>query len=189
MRFAAAEPTEKLADPKAMMDVYNKALTAEDLYSRGQFGSAAALAQEVLTACDQCIQARRVLAFSRLKLGQASEVISLLRGAVTTKPDVYLIRSLAQALILNGDLGQAWETLALYESLDPADGRVPLLRGDIHARQGHLAEAIESYEAAIRLDENRVGIMARQRIERLKQDGAPQRQSSQRQLEPRDSNL
>jgi tetratricopeptide (TPR) repeat protein len=156
-----------LADPKAMMDVYNQALAAEALYMRGQYDEAAAVAQKVLGVCAGCVQARRVLAFSRLKQGQPGAALALLREGVARKQDTFLIRSLAQALILSGELAQAWEVLALYEVADPADGQVPLLRGDILVRQDRLPEAVAAFEAAIRLDENRVGPAARERIARI----------------------
>ncbi len=56
----------------------------------------------------------------------------------------------------------------MYEAVDAYDGRVPLLRGDIRARQDLPREAIAQYEAAFELDENRVGIAARRRMSDLK---------------------
>lgn len=155
------------ADPKDMMDVFLKAQACEELYQRAQYEQAAASAQEVLEQCPQCIQAQRVLAFSYIRLGQPREAVALLRSAVRDRPDVFLVRSLAQALIIAGELDQAWETLDLYAALDPTDGQVELLRGDIRVRQQRMSEAVAHYEAAIRQDENRVGITARERIERL----------------------
>jgi len=155
------------ADPKVMMDVFLKALACEDLYLRAEYEQASSTAQEVLKQCPQCIQALRVLAFSYIRLGQPREAVALLRSAVRDRPDVFLVRSLAQALIISGELDQAWETLDLYETIDPSDGQIALLRGDILVRQQRLPEALASYEEAIHQDENQVGIIAKERIERL----------------------
>jgi Flp pilus assembly protein TadD len=122
----------------------------------------------VVERCDLCTQAIRVLAFSRLRLGRADDAIDLLRRSVERRPDEFLVRSLAQALIIDGRYDEAGEALSLYSALAPDDGRVPLLRGDILARRGLSHEAIAEYERAIELDENRVGIRAREQIAGVK---------------------
>lgn len=162
-------PSGPLPDPKAMMPVYNKALQAEQLYGQGRVEEAALLAREVLDQSETCIQALRVLAFSHLKLGRGEEAVELLRKSVRSNPDVFLIRSLAQVLITRGQYDDAEAVLEVYESVDPTDGRVALLRGDCLARQGRYLEAVTQYEDAIRVDEHRVGFMARERIRRTTQ--------------------
>jgi tetratricopeptide (TPR) repeat protein len=164
----APEDVTALADPKAMMPVYNDALRAENLYAAGRIEEAAALAAEVLEQSDMCSQAVRVLAFSDLRLGRPDEALGLLRRSVERKPDAFLVRSLAQALIIDGRYDEAEEALDLYEELSPDDGRVPLLRGDILALRDRPGEAIAEYERAIEIDENRVGIRARDQIESAK---------------------
>ncbi len=164
----APEDTGALSDPKAMMPVYNDALRAENLYATGRIEEAAALAGEVLERCDMCTQAVRVLAFSHLRLGRPDDALDLLRRAVERRPDTFLVRSLAQALIIEGRHAEAEEALVLYEVLDPEDGRVPLLRGDILALRDRHGEAIAQYERAISLDENRVGIRAHMQILKAK---------------------
>jgi arylsulfatase A-like enzyme len=155
-----------LPDPKKMMPIYNQALEAERLYGQRRYEEAAGLARRVLEQCPASMQATRVLAFSYLKLGRADEAVELLRSSVERNPDVFLIRSLAQLLIIQRECDDAEAVLKVYESVDPSDGRVPLLRGDCFARQGLHARAIEQYQQAIVLDENRVGLVARERIER-----------------------
>ena len=164
----APEDVTGLADPKVMMPVYNDALKAENLYAAGRIEEAAALAAEVLEQSDMCSQAVRVLAFSDLRLGRPDEALDLLRRSVERKPDVFLVRSLAQALIIDGRYGDAEEALDLYEELSPDDGRVLLLRGDILALRDRPREAIAEYEKAIEIDENRVGIRARNQIRSTK---------------------
>lgn len=156
-----------LPDPKTMMSVYNDAVRSEQLYGRGMYAEAADLARSVLDRSGRYLQALRVLAFSYVKLGRPDEAVGLLRESTEENPDVFLVRSLAQVLILETRYAEALDALELYESIDPRDGRVPLLRGDISARRGLNDQAAAHYEDAIRLDEHRVGIQARERIARL----------------------
>ncbi|MCK4512328.1 tetratricopeptide repeat protein, partial [bacterium] len=100
----------------------------------------------------------------------AEEAVGLLRESVDRNPGAFLVRSLTQVLILEKRYADALDALEIYASIDPLDGRVPLLRGDVYARQGLNDRAVIQYEEAIKLDEHRVGIQARKRIARL--DGA-----------------
>lgn len=153
-----------LLDPKTMMSVYSDAVRSEHLYGQGMYAEAADLARSVLAQSAMHIQALRVLAFSYVKLGRAEEAVSLLRESVERNPNAFLVRSLTQVLIIEKRYGDALDALEIYASVDPLDGRVPLLSGDVYARQGLNDRAIVQYEEAIRLDEHRVGIKARERI-------------------------
>jgi choline-sulfatase len=156
-----------LADPKDMMPVYNDALRAERLYQERRIEEAAALATSVLERSPECTPAIRVLSFSDLRLGRPEEAVDLLRSSVRRWPDVFLVRSLAQALIVDKRFAEAEDALGVYEELAPHDGRVPLLRGDIRAKEGRYSDAVAKYERAASLDEPRVGIMAQARISEL----------------------
>jgi len=178
VQSATGRPRGPLPDPKAMVPVLEKSNRAEALYFRGRFPEAAALAREVYSDCPSCTQAVRVLAFSLLKLGQADEAIRILRASVTEKRDTFLIRSLAQALIIDGRYREADRVLEVYAETDPTDGRVHILRGDVHDREGRHDEAIAEYTRAIELDRQRVGITARERIRRVEDRVNPVREGS-----------
>jgi arylsulfatase A-like enzyme len=158
-----------LPDPKQMIDALNGSQKAEKLYAEKKYEQAAAIAREVVDQCEACMSATRVLAFSYLHLGQPEEAIAVLREFVDRSPQVYMIRSLAQALIMHQEYAAAAEVLDLYEAVDPADGRIAILRGDCFDRQGDPTRAIEMYEEARRTDPNRVGITAEQRIQRVRE--------------------
>jgi tetratricopeptide (TPR) repeat protein len=140
------------------------------LYAAGRLEAAATLAREVLADWDSSAMAQRVLAFSALKLGHGEDAIELLRESVEQSNDAFLVRSLAQLLIMEHQYAEAEQVLEVYKSVAPDDGRVPLLRGDCMARQNRLEEAITLYERAIEIDEHRTGIRARARIERIRQE-------------------
>ena len=160
-----------LPDPKVMIRAVNRGQEAEKLYAQKQYEEAAAVALEVVDMCSSCTSAVRVLAFSYLRLDRPDEAIQVLREFVDRSPEVFMIRSLAQALIMTGDFDGARQVIDQYEALDPADGRVAILRGDCFDREGQTAAALEMYEAARRLDPNRVGITAQQRIQRVRARG------------------
>lgn len=160
---------QNLADPKAMMPIHAMASRAEKLYGQGRFEEAAALAAQVVDSSPDSVLALRILAFSNLKLGRGDEAIHVLRAAVDRGAGVFIVRTLAQALILEKRYDEAERVIDLYETIAPRDGRVPLLRGDILDRRGETEAAIVQYRRAIELDEVRTGRMARGRIERIRQ--------------------
>jgi len=156
-----------LRDPKEMVPVLDKSIRAEALYFSGKFPEAASLAREVYAECPGCTQAVRVLAFSLIKLGQTDEAIHILRASVAGGRGTFLIRSLAQALIIDGRYREVEDVLAVYSATDPTDGRVHILRGDVHDREGRRDEAVREYTRALELDRQRVGITAQNRIQRV----------------------
>jgi choline-sulfatase len=167
---AAFDPT--LPDPKRMVGIFNKAEEAEHLYEQGKFAESERVAREVVDACPSCVSALRVLAFSLLRQDRAGDAIELLQRSAQRIADTFLFRSLAQVLIIDGRCDEAETALAAYEALDPGDGRVALLRGDCLASRRQWADAIAQYEIAARVDPNRTGLSARDRIEQARADSA-----------------
>jgi Flp pilus assembly protein TadD len=160
-----------LPDPKVMITALNDGQKAEKLYAEKRYEEAAAVAREVVDRCEACMNAARVLAFSYLRLDRSEEAIAVLREFVDRSPQVFMIRSLAQALIMDQEYDAAREVLNLYESVDPADGRIWILRGDCFDREGDPVQAIAMYEMAKSTDPNRVAITAEQRIQRVRARG------------------
>jgi hypothetical protein len=160
-----------LADPKEMMGVYKDGLDAEALYGQGRFAEAAKLAEGVVARCPDLAQAVRVLAFSYLRLNRTEEALSVLRAACGRREDVFLLRSLAQALILNQRLDEARAVLARYGRAAPRDGRVALLEGDILLREGRQAEALASFRRAAEIDPHRTGPVAQERLRQAGERG------------------
>ncbi len=158
---------DDLPDPKDMIEIFNAGMQAEALYSQGKYTEAAELAGRVVSRCEDCTAAVRVLSFSKIRLGETDEAVVILQDAVDRTGDLFMVRSLAQAQIIQKDLAGALKTLELFQALDPHDGRVFILRGDVFGKQGLHQEALAQYKEALRLDENRVGIRARQRIQKM----------------------
>lgn len=160
---------ENLPDPKEMIQIFNAGSRAEQLYSRKQYEEAAELAERVTRRCTSCISAVRVLAFSKIRLGQGAEGVQILEEAVDRTGDLFLLRSLAQARIITDDLDGALETLELFETLAPEDGRVFILRGDVRLKQGLREEAAAQFRRAREVDPHRSGIRADQRLRKLQE--------------------
>jgi len=159
--------TDDGGDPKDGLDAYLAALESETLYGQGRYAEAETLARKAVGANPDLVQAVRVLAFCQLRLGRADEALELLRETTERRPDTYLLRSFAQALIVDGKHTEAREVLDRYESIAPRDGRVPLLHGDILVTEGKTEAAVERYREAKRRDPKRVGAVADQRIRRV----------------------
>ncbi len=158
-----------LADPETMMPVYRDALRAERLYSERKYNEAADLAAEVLRHPGAPSQAVRVLAFSRIRQGRGAEGVKILQDSVQGRRDTFLVRSLAQALVVEGRFDEALDTVKLYASIDPTDGRASMLRGDCFAGQGHYREALDQYKIAGSLDPDRVGTQAVEKSQALRE--------------------
>lgn len=159
---------QDLPDPKNMIEIFNAGSEAEKLYSQQKYQEALVLADRVTARCESCVAAVRVAAFSRIRLGQNDEAVAILDEAVQRTGDLFLVRSLAQAQIIVEDFEGALKTLELFQVLDPQDGRVYILRGDIYDKKGLTEQAVAQYQAALELDEHRSGIRARQRLDGIK---------------------
>lgn len=160
---------DTLPDPKWRIRQFNDGMKAQELYDAGQYDQAARLARQVLRSCIDCMNATRVLAFSELRRGNADTAIAILEEAVERTPDTFMVRSLAQAMIIDQEYDAALDVLDLYEELAPDDGRVDMLRGDIKAHRGNLEGAIRSYRAARVLDPHRTERRATSRIEQTRE--------------------
>jgi choline-sulfatase len=168
---SAAADTGSLPDPKWRIRQFNDGMEAERLYGQGDYAAAARLARQVVRSCEGCLNATRVLAFSELRLGHADTAIAVLEAAVSRQPDPYLVRSLAQAMIIDHEYAAALNVLDLYAAMAPDDGWEALLRGDVLAARGETDAALDCYRRAGDMDPHRAGPRARDRIARMQGDG------------------
>jgi choline-sulfatase len=158
---------DSLPDPKWLIAAFHDGMRAEQLYAKGKYAEAAALSRDVIADCDGCVNAVRVLAFSQLRMGHPDEAIATLQEAVDRDPDRYLLRSLAQAMIVDGKYDDARDVLDRYGRIAPRDGWVPLLRGDCAAAENRYDQALEYYRRARNIDAWGAGRRAAERIGRI----------------------
>ncbi|HUU84155.1 MAG TPA: sulfatase-like hydrolase/transferase [Phycisphaerae bacterium] len=155
-------------DPKEMISAYLKIQRAMVLIDQDRPDEALRLVQAALLECDSYPVGERTLASIYFRLGRLDEAVNVLRDSARRRPEILTYVSLARVLLHMRRFGEVERTILDAEKVSPDDGRVPMLRGDLLGLQGHFAEAIAEYENAIRIDEHRVGIRARQKIEQVR---------------------
>ncbi|MFH0981432.1 MAG: tetratricopeptide repeat protein [Planctomycetota bacterium] len=121
-----------------------------------------------MAQCDTFTTAHQVLAGIYLKLGHREDAAAVLRKSVAHNPNVVTMTALAKVLLWLQRYDEVEDVLAQAQLVEPDNGELVMIRGDCLARQGRYLEAVRLYEQAIDMDENRVGIPARKRIERAK---------------------
>jgi arylsulfatase A-like enzyme/Flp pilus assembly protein TadD len=103
-------------DPKRLIAVDRQLQQVVDLYSRGRYGEAAALAREVIAERPDMAEAYGHAALSLRMLERHEEAVSVLRsGLGKVVADESLRRQLAQALSESGRAAEAVDVLRPYE--------------------------------------------------------------------------
>lgn len=166
----SAQPDDgALEDPKAMMALYNQLERAEALHLEGRNDEALSLVKQVAEQSASFTDAHRLLARIYRETGRLEEAAGVLRACSDRNPSVITLIELAGVLRDLRRFDAAEEAIAAADVLDPQNGRIAMMRGDCLAYQRRFLEAIEQYEEAIRIDANRVGLMAEDRIEKVRQ--------------------
>lgn len=158
---------EDLPDPKEMVPKFRAALEALAVLEQGRAADALPLALKAVDGCETCAPAHRILADVYVALGRTPDAIRVLRDSARVNPQFLTFTTLAQVLQGAHQYEEAEVALQRAEMLDPNDGRVPMIRGDLLAAQWRYAEAAAEYERAIRIDERRVGIPAREQLRKI----------------------
>lgn len=156
-----------LADPKDMLPIFDLVLDGLKLHQQGRSAEAVQRLEEALEANETMTPAQIMLASIYLELDRPKDAINLLRRAIASNPQISAYLMLAQTLLGQEAYAEAAEILDAAEAMSPDDGRIWIVRGDWLAGQGKLEEAVEHYRKAIKVDEHRVGIPAREKILQL----------------------
>lgn len=164
----AGPPSGPRPDPKAMMPVRQKVRQAIELFHQGRLEKALGFALAALEECDSYPVGERTLASIYFELGRMNEAVGVLRHSARRNPEFATYVSLARIYLHLHRYRQAEQAIASAEEIQPDDGRVFMLRGDLLGIQNRFTEAIAQYERAIQIDEHRAGIPARQKIERVR---------------------
>ena len=169
---AAPESGAHLPDTRTRIraiDLFQDAIidrdTGKPLQALGRLTRADALSPRNLSIL-------RLQANIELQLGRYDSAEKTLTGVLAIKRDAASLVLLAQIRILRADYVGASDLLDAAERLDGDSGGGWIARGDIAHRQGDIAGAEAAYRKAQDLDPDRLGPMARGRIEnlQLKQD-------------------
>jgi len=153
------------ADPKERMPYYNQFFEAFALAEEGRLSEAAEILEASLRHERGSAKAWELAATIFVRLSRFEDAAAAIVKAVDLSPNADRLVKLAQMRAMQGDLPEAQRLLDAAEALDPEDGSVWMIRGNLAAAGGDFARAIECFEAAARVDPSRVGEMARSRIE------------------------
>jgi cytochrome c-type biogenesis protein CcmH/NrfG len=164
-----ASAASGLRDPKDMLPLWKRVMAAELASQNGRSADAIAEIESVLRddPTDGHAWYYAASIYGRCQHFAKSE--AAIRHALALSPSAAGYATLAQLLLMRGVIGNEFEeAIANAKRLDPSDGRIYIARGDWHASQGRLPEALAAYEKASRLDPVNAGRVANEKIEGLR---------------------
>jgi arylsulfatase A-like enzyme len=163
----AVRPDE-LPDPKAMLRANRKIGAALRMLKARRMADALRLSRQAVRECKAFADASVLLATIYERMGRPDEAVTVLRESLEINPKCRTALQLARLLLVLRRYDRMDEALEVAASLEPGNGFIYILRGDRCAAQGRLSDAIEQYGQALRIDEHRVGKLARPQIEKLR---------------------
>lgn len=117
---------------------------------RGQWDAAHDLLAEAVESCPVDVDARRLYAEALRQLGRSAEAIAQLDHALRLSPDdVPLLVRAGQMRLDAGDLEFARRASNRAIDLDPRHEGAWALRGEVHRRDGDLAQALADFQRAL----------------------------------------
>jgi choline-sulfatase len=164
----ASDSPEQLTDPKAMLRANQKIDAAKKMISANRMDEAYRLSQEAVRECKTYPDSSELLAMICERMNKPEEALAALRGCFKVNPKGRTALHLARLLMILKRYGEVGEALKTAEKLDPGDGLIYVIRGDLCVIQGRLKDAVTQYETAIRVDEHRVESIARPQLEKIK---------------------
>ncbi len=169
--YVHAVPTvepDELPDPKAMLRANRKISAAIKLLKAQRMTDALRLSREAVRGCKAFPDGSVLLATICEQMGKPDEAIAVLRESLAINPKCRTALQLARMLLMLKRYDEMGEALKTALRLDPGNGFIYILRGDRCVAQGRLNEAIAQYEQALRIDEHRVGNLARPQLRKLR---------------------
>jgi choline-sulfatase len=158
------------ANPKDMLPVWKRVMSAEISSLRGQHAEAVAEIERVLEEDPTDGHAWYYAASIYKRCGRMEDAERATRQALALSPSAAGYVSLAQLLLVRGSLGDEFEwALDEAQNLDAENGGIYIARGDWHLLQGRPQEAIEAYEEAGRVDPVNWARTAREKIALVRQ--------------------
>lgn len=154
-------------DPKDGMALLNRARRAEHQSTlRGGKNLQAAI-QEIRAVLQEDPTLAKAYYYANSiykRAGQWEAAESALRRALELSPRIDGWINLAQYCLRRKDYAAFQTALAEAVKIDPKDGKIYITLGDFHAMRGDFQKALEVFEQALKLDPNRVGELAREKI-------------------------
>jgi len=137
-------------DPKRLIDLDRMLHTAGDLYSRGRRDEAIDAYRAVIARRPDTADAYRYLAFALWESGRAGDAIATLEAALArglTQRDIRMKLGIYLA-----EAGAAARAIPLLEAMADEDSDVLNALGIAYGQNGRTADAMRTFERALRLD-------------------------------------
>ena len=161
---------EELPDPKDMMPVRRAIDRANGLARTGQLEQAIALLNEAAQSSPRDRRLLLTLGKICLVADRVDEAEQAFRTSLAVKPSSVTCLLLAQIMIRDGRHAEAMELLDRGLALDPRDGGIFIVKGDLLAGAGRMGEALAAYRRAIEIDPYRTTAAGRARIAALQKE-------------------
>lgn len=162
-------PGEGRLDPKQMLPLYNKVAETKKLASSGQVQPALAALQEVAAAAPRSRSILGQMAALYVVLGQLPQAEQALRESIAIKPHAATLVLLGQILVAGQRYSEAKALADEALRMDPSNGLAFIIKGDVAAAEGRLAESKELYYQAAVVDPYRTGPAFQQRLQAQRQ--------------------
>ena len=159
---------DSLPDIKAMMRASNKLTTALQFQRQNKLEDALRTAEEAARECPGYLDATILVAQLHQQMKRPEESVRVLGDAMKINPTTAIALQMAQTYMTMKHFAEMDSALAAAERIEPDNGFIHVMRGDRHSLEGRIPEAIAEYEAAIRVDEHRVGPIVRPVLQRLR---------------------
>jgi arylsulfatase A-like enzyme len=166
VRASGGGPQTGMRDPKDMLPLWKRVMTAETKSLQGRHADAVAEIETALREDPTDGHAWYYAASIYARAEQLGSSEAAVRQALALSPSARGYASLAQLLVMRGVVGDEFEqALEAAKQLDPDHGGTYIARGDWYVSRGQLLEALSAYEKARQVDPANSGPTARQKIE------------------------
>jgi arylsulfatase A-like enzyme len=151
------DAVETLPDPKDRVPKLGELAIARDLMSRRMYAAALQKLQALTRETQGAEEPMFMLADAYVLLDQRPEAVRVLSEFAAEYPSASALVRLAAELLVLERYAAMEKALQAAEAIEPLCGMIHVLRGDRHFRQQHYEQAAQEYEAALELDEQRLG--------------------------------
>ena len=159
---------ESLPDPKAMVRASRRLTGALRLSKENRLQDALREVRAASAECPGYLDATLMEAELNERLQRPEEAVRVLTESLARKQTTGAALALARLSMISRRYDRMEEALAIVSRLDPRNGFIHILRGDRDAQEGRWEAARAEYETALKIDENRVGMIVRPQLEKIR---------------------
>ncbi len=160
--------SKNLPDPKALIRSMRKLGEAIRFQLDGRLEDAIRTAEEALGECEGNIEVHTMLAEFLREADREEEAVQVLRRSLDSNPLCGTALQLARTYMTMRDYREMEDALRIAYSIDPDNGFIYIIRGDLFSFQERLPEAVAQYEKALEVDKHRTGMIAQTKLKRAR---------------------